>query len=124
MASYSVDFNLLPYKRDFSILQGDGIEWPLTLQLNGSAMNLSSVTLTYAVNTESGTSVIASTSMTADAAAAGQVTFRIKASQTSTWSGEYRYEAQCVWPSGHSSFSSGATKTLLAGRITATTDIA
>jgi hypothetical protein len=120
-----VDFNDLPQVLDFTLRQGDTLELPLLLKMNGAAQDLTSCTVTVAVKGLSGTAqTLSRATVPPDVAANGTFTVRLTEADTATWSGVYLYEVQVVWPVGDSALPAGATRTVLAGRLTVTEDIA
>lgn len=125
MASIPVDFNDLPHVLNFALRQGDTLEIPLLLKMNGTAQDLTSCTVTVAVKDLVGTAqTLSRATVPPDVAASGTFTVRLTAADTATWSGVYLYEVQVVWPSGDSALPAGATRTVLAGQLTVTEDVA
>jgi hypothetical protein len=115
----TIDFNVLPYINDFSILKGNPIEWAITVDVDGVATDFTDCTLTYKVETQDNPAVVKIdwTAITPDDADAGIFTFRLTAGQTTSWLGKYRYYIKCVWPVGHADFPLGATATIISGEI-------
>lgn len=125
MATIAAEYNDLPVVINYGLRQGDALELPLLLKMNGAAQDLTSCTVTVAVKDLVGTAqTLSRATIPPDVAASGTFTVRLTAADTATWSGVYLYEVQVVWPVGDSALPAGATRTVLAGRLTVTEDIA
>lgn len=125
MATIAAEYNDLPVVINYGLRQGDTLEIPLTMKMNGTAQDLTSCTVTVAVTDLAGTAqTLSRAAVPADVAASGTFTVRLTAADTATWSGVYLYEVQVVWPEGDSALPAGATRTVLAGRLTVTEDVA
>lgn len=128
MATTTIELNKLPVIKGYNILQGDGITEAYQLKIRSeAATTYSSLTLTGATVKlyvkKGSTTVVDGTSQTVDDASAGKFTMNIAGSTTSSWAGDYIYEVEVVWPTSHTNFSVGLTKTVLAGKITVRSDI-
>lgn len=125
MATIAAEYNDLPIVINYGLRQGDTLEIPLTLQMNGAAQDLTSCTVTVAVRDLAGAAqTLSRATIPADVAASGTFTVRLTAADTATWTGIYLYEVQVVWPVGDSALPAGATRTVLAGQLTVTEDVA
>ena len=119
----TVDFNELPYTKDYSLLQGDTIEELYHVELNTAGTyaddNLSACTITLTVEKSDGTAVITARAITASGTYSNEIKLLITATDTAAWDGAYNYEIKCVWPNADNTFTSGATRVLVSGVITA-----
>lgn len=128
MASVNIDFNKLPYQKSYSIKQGDGLSDPWALDIKAEAataysdLTLVGTTIKLYVK-KGGTTVIAGNPIVADSAAEGKFTLAISGATTETWIGNYQYELQVTFPTGHTNFPAGTVKTILEGAITVRADI-
>jgi hypothetical protein len=117
------DFNKLPYTKDYTLRQGDTIEETYHVELNtaGSYVDddLSGCTVTLDVEEQDGTSAIAARAITPGGDSNNELTILITATDTAAWTGTYLYELKCVWPNADDSFTNGATRVLVAGKIEA-----
>jgi len=121
--THTVDFNALPLTKDYAIRQGDSIVDPWQLQLDRVNVSLVGCTLKVAVN-QGSTVVIAARTIVPDVAADGEWTLFLSATDTASLLGCYSYEVEATFPIGHAQMATGATKTILAGTIRVTGDVA
>lgn len=128
MATIKRDLNELPYQKSFNLKQGDGLSYPIHLQIKAEAAttysDLTLVGCTLKLYVKKGsTTVVDGTTITADTASAGKFTVAVTGTTTASWLGDYQYEVQATFASGHANFSSGLIKTVIEGRIVVRVDI-
>ncbi len=114
------DFNALPIRRDYTLLQGDGWEQPLTLQINGVAENLTGCSVALAVRDEDKATVtVTYSAVEMDSTNTGQFTPRLMPADTAAWvaGSAYYYNVQATWPVADGTFAKGQTKTILHGTL-------
>jgi len=115
-------FNELPLIEEHTIRQGETIERKYAIQVNSAgtayADDLSACTITVAVETTAGTTVsITYGTIAATGTGTNNLLFHITATDTADWTDEYEYEVQCTWPTADDTFTKGATRVLVAGKI-------
>ncbi len=119
MATYEIDYNDLPYQRNFNCAAGEDIIWPVAFTFNDNLLDLSSATLKLTVWDETDAAIIDARSVAVDDAANNDVTLAMPASDTKDMAGWYTYELMADIPSG-SAFPAGADRRLLHGTISVT----
>ena len=124
----TIDFNKLPYQKSYMLKQGDGLEEPWHLKIKAEAAttysDLTLVGCTLKLYVKKGsTTVINGTTITPDTDAEGKFRLRIAGATTTTWTGEYVYEVECTFPTGHTNFPDSCVKTILEGKIKVRSDI-
>jgi hypothetical protein len=128
MATVTRKWNQLPHQQSYSIKQGDGLSDPWQMKIKAEAataytdLTLVGTTIKLYVK-KGGTTVIAGTPVVADDVAEGKFTLAISGATTETWIGNYQYELQVTFPTGHTNFPAGTVKTILEGSITVRADI-
>lgn len=126
MSTYPVDVGKLPHVRNVEVSDGDDHRDYFTVQVNGTATDLTSATWALRIADRQGgtvsvskttTSAWTTTGVKVDDASAGQITVVVAAADVTTLApGRHYYEVVCTFPAAHSSFPS-MTKTILAGEF-------
>lgn len=116
MARIKIDSNAT-HVQDYEVRQATTIEHLYSFEVNGTAKNLSAVTVTLDLVSKAGTAEIAARAVTTGGASANEFKLLITATDAATLEGEHQYQIKAVFPNADSTFSDGATKILVAGTI-------
>ena len=120
--TYTVDSDVSPaIEKDFAIEPGDGIKWTIAVQVNtaGSyaAKDMSGATVTLDVKDQDGGAEIAARSISESGDDSNELIVDVKDSDTTSWSGPYRYEVKADFNDSDGTFGSDFTRVLAAGTI-------
>lgn len=117
MATYTLDVNELPHRREIAVVAGDDVPLLLQLKVNSTAVNLTGATLTLDGTGPGGVAMTGRTITPSDAAA-GSFDGGLTAAETAAFSpGTGRYQVECKFASGDANLP-GKTKTLLEVTLT------
>ena len=128
MATETIDFNKLPYQKNYIIKQGDGLEaaWHILIKTEDATTysDLSLIGCTLKLYVKKGaTIVINGTAIVPDTESAGKFRLRIVGATTASWTGESVYEVECTFPVGNAYFPQGCIKTIIEGRVKVRLDV-